>query len=176
MTEELWLAQAKEGNQRAFKALYEIHATPLYRFLRQFTSDTEEVEEWTQRAFIKAFEHLASFDGRSRFSSWLFKLGLNEMRTDRRRDSIVPMVSIDDGASPVDNDKSEQLEWRATMRAWLEELDETKRMVFLLYEVEGYSHAEIASMLEIGESTSRTILTRTKQLLRVRWKKEENAR
>ena len=62
------------------------------------------------------------------------------------------------------------------MRTWLEDLDETKRTVFLLYEVEGYSHAEIASMLEIGESTSRTILSRAKQYLKTKWQNEEAKR
>lgn len=55
------------------------------------------------------------------------------------------------------------------MKVFLDQLDETKRIVFILYEVEGYSHAEIASMLGFGESTSRTVLSRTKQFLKKQW-------
>lgn len=170
--ESQWIDQAKEGDHKAFKLLYERYVTPLYRFMRQFSSDPDETEEWTQRAFIKAFENLHGFDGRARFSSWLFKLALNEMRMDRRRATIVPFIpsNNDDHGSELEPDL---LEWRETMRTWLEDLDETKRTVFLLYEVEGYSHAEIASMLEIGESTSRTILSRAKQYLKTKWQNEE---
>jgi RNA polymerase sigma-70 factor (ECF subfamily) len=173
--ESRWIDQAKEGDHKAFKLLYEQYVTPLYRFMRQFSSDPDEAEEWTQRAFIKAFEHLGGFDGRARFSSWLFKLALNEMRMDRRRATIVPFIASNtDEYSP--EPEPDLIEWRETMRTWLEDLDETKRTVFVLYEVEGYSHAEIASLLEIGESTSRTILSRTKQYLKTRWQNEEVGR
>jgi RNA polymerase sigma-70 factor (ECF subfamily) len=56
----------------------------------------------------------------------------------------------------------------------MDELDESKRAVFVLYEVEGYSHAEIASMLGIAESSSRTYLARAKRHLQQRWNKETN--
>ncbi len=130
------------------------------------------MEEWVQRAFIKAFERLEQFDGRSRFSAWLFKLGLNEMRTDRRRWQIVPFISLEHAEeAPAEFDPME-FEWDHTMRAWVQELDEAKRAVFVLYEIEGYSHAEIAEMLNIGESTSRTFLFRAKRYLKERWKQE----
>lgn len=169
--ESFWVNQAKQGNHKAFKALYEGYVVPLFRFMKQFSSDTDEVEDWTQRAFIKAFEHIGTFDGRARFSSWLFKLALNEMKMDRRRATIVPIISINEDYS-TEQIEPDQFEWNEMMRTWLDDLDETKRMVFVLYEVEGYSHGEIALMLEIGESTSRTILSRTKQHLQNRWQKE----
>jgi RNA polymerase sigma factor (sigma-70 family) len=58
------------------------------------------------------------------------------------------------------------------MKTWMDELDETKRAVFILYEVEGYSHAEIGSMLGIAESSSRTLLARAKRFLQQQWNKE----
>lgn len=169
------IEKAKVGDHEAFRLLYEHHVTPLYRFMRQFSSDPDEAEDWTQRAFIKAFEQMHRFEGRSRFSTWLFKLALNEMRMDRRRATIIPFVSADHEPYSPDPEP-DLLEWRETMRSWLEDLDETKRTVFVLFEVEGYSHAEIAAMLEIGESTSRTILSRTKHYLRTRWQTEEARR
>jgi RNA polymerase sigma-70 factor, ECF subfamily len=169
--ESVWIIKAKEGHQRAFHALYSSYVGPLYRFLKQFSSQSDQVEEWVQRAFIKAFEHLPSFDGRSRFSSWLFRLALNEMRMDWRRSQIVSFV-------PAENEQADAVqeavdfEWKELMRSWMDGLDETKRAVFILYEVEGYSHAEIASMLGIGESSSRTFLMRAKRYLQDRWQKE----
>ncbi|MBI3579239.1 MAG: sigma-70 family RNA polymerase sigma factor [Ignavibacteriales bacterium] len=176
MQEEIqWVNKAREGDHKAFRALYDRNITPLYRFMRQFSPDVHEVEEWVQRAFIKAFQHIHSFDGKARFSTWLFRIALNEMRTDRRRASIIPFTHPDDdgiSSVPSDGNESDIWEWNETMRTWMQELDETKRTVFLLYEVEGYSHAEIASMLEVSESTSRTILSRTKRYLKTRWQQE----
>ncbi len=169
--ETVWIIEAKEGNQSAFRELYDANVSSLFRFLKQFGPDADQVEEWVQRAFIKAFEHLDSFDGRSRFSSWLFRLALNEMRMDWRRRQIVAFVPVGDELEHQSNE-ADPFEWRQLMRTWMDELDETKRAVFILYEVEGYSHAEIGSMLGIAESSSRTLLARAKRFLQNRWTKE----
>jgi RNA polymerase sigma-70 factor, ECF subfamily len=166
-----WITLAKSGNQKAFRVLYEQNVTPLFRFLKQFSQKEGEVQEWVQRAFIKAFEHLDSFDQRSKFSSWLFRLAINEMKMDRRRAQIVQIESLDTLDDMKEPDEP-SFEWRHTMKAWMSELDETKRMVFILYEVEGYSHGEIASSLGIAESSSRTLLVRAKRILQDRWIKE----
>ena len=91
--ETIWIDETKEGDQIPFRELYDANVSRLFRFLKQFGSDTDQVEEWVQRAFIKAFAHLDSFDGRSRFSSWLFRLARNEMRMDWRRGQIVAFVA-----------------------------------------------------------------------------------
>ncbi len=183
MTDESSLIhRARQGEQRAFRLLYEAHVDPLYRFLKQFSGDHHEVEEWVQRAFIKAFRRLESFEGRSRFSTWIFTIGLNEMRTDRRRGTILPFEPLDN-ASPLEAaetdqfqwDDLDQFQWDDLMREWLGELSELKRAISLLFEVEGYSHSEIAEILDIKESSSRTILTRTRHWLRERWDQERRA-
>jgi len=168
------LQHARNGNHAAFRELYNAHVTPLFRFLKQFSADRDEVQDWVQRAFIKAYERLDTFDGRSRFSSWLFRIGINEMKTDRRREMLAPVVS-DPEVEELPVMTPDDFHWKEVMGNWLYELDAIKRMVFLLYEVEGYSHAEIASMLNIGESTSRSILSRTKQWLRNKWQSEEKS-
>jgi RNA polymerase sigma-70 factor (ECF subfamily) len=169
--ETIWIIEAKEGSQSAFRELYNANVLPLYRFLKQFGSDSDQVEEWVQRAFVKAFEHLDSFDSRSRFSSWLFRLALNEMRMDWRRRQIVAFVPVDDEHEDQSHG-TDPFEWKQLMKTWMDELDETKRAVFILYEVEGYTHAEIGSMLGIAESSSRTLLVRAKRFLQDRWIKE----
>ena len=82
------VGRARGGDQKAFRSLYDAHVSPLFRFLSQFSFDREETREWVQRAFINAFGRLDQFDGRSTFSTWLFTIGLNEMRSDRRRKNI----------------------------------------------------------------------------------------
>ncbi len=167
------LVQAADGDQRAYKKLYDRNVSSLYRFLNQFSRSRVDSEEWTQRAFIKAFENLRTFDGQARFSTWLFSIAINEMRMDRRRSGIVQFETIGDDETVSQADEEMDFVWNQTMKTWLDELDPSKRAVFLLYEVEGYSHAEIATMLKIGESTSRTMLARTKQWLREQWNNEE---
>ena len=138
--------------------------------MRQFESDSDQVEEWVQRAFIKAYTNIGQFEQTAKFSTWLFRLALNEMKMDRRTMAIIPLETVyDEDYSAVNT--NEEFEWNDLMKTWLAELSETKRMVFLLYEVEGYSHSEIARMLGVGESTSRTILTRTKQFLQTQWQR-----
>ena len=173
MTDELeLLRRIKEGDHSSFRKLYDTHVNSLYRFLRQFSRDGHEAEEWVQRTFIKAYERIGSFDGHSRFSTWLFAIGLNEMRSDRRRATILAFEPVEEALSIRGSRGEDEFQWEDLMREWLSRLDELKRAVFLLSEVEGYSHAEIAGMLNIKESYSRAILTRTKQWLRDQWNEE----
>lgn len=164
--ESALIARVLSGNTDAFKLLYDVNVDLLYRFLKQFKKSDSDVQELVQRSFIKAYEGLGRFGGRSKFKTWLFQIALNELRSDARRNSIIPFVVSDDSDESLSDDDDNILEWNSTLKTLFDELDETKRAVFILYEVEGYSHMEIASMLDIGESTSRTILTRTKQWLR----------
>jgi RNA polymerase sigma factor (sigma-70 family) len=173
--EQIWINKAKEGNQRAFEKLYDTHVEPLYRFMRQYSKDVFQVEDWVQRAFIKAYKNIASYNATARFSTWLYTIALNEMRTDFRRPNLVVIDSSAQDDHGQYQREDDGFIWDDIMKTWLDELDESKRMVFILYEVEGYSHAEIASMLKIGESASRTLLHRAKYHLKSRWKEEEES-
>lgn len=173
MTDDIGLIdRAAQGEERAFRELYDRHVEPLYRFLRQYSDNAAQVEEWVQRAFIKAFQGIGAFQRTSKFSTWLFTIGLNEMRTDLRRTSIVAFDSRELEAWDGREEPGDFLREEA-VRSSVRELDEAKRSVFLLYEVEGYSHAEIAGMLGIGEGTSRALLSRAKQLLRQKLQMKE---
>ncbi|MBI2428393.1 MAG: RNA polymerase sigma factor [Ignavibacteriales bacterium] len=160
--ESALISRVRNGETDAFKLLYDVNVDLLYRFLKQFRKSDSDVQELVQRSFIKAYEGLTRFSGRSKFKTWLFQIALNELRSDARRNSIIPFVVSDDIDESVSEEGGNILEWNSTLKTLFDELDETKRAVFILYEVEGYSHMEIAAMLDIGESTSRTILTRTK--------------
>ena len=173
--ESHWIERCREGDHRAFRLLYEHNVSGLYRFLLQFAASTGDVEEWVQRAFVKAFEHLREFDERASFSTWLFRIGVNEMRTDLRRRKILILETEDRASAVAGEDESERFPWSETIRAALDSLDDLKRSVFILYEVEGFSHREIADMLNIEESHSRTILTRPKSLLRAQLQHERSA-
>jgi RNA polymerase sigma-70 factor (ECF subfamily) len=165
-SESALVEKGKMGNQRAFKLLFERNVEKLYRFLRQFTKNSDEVEDWVQRAFIKAFINIDKFQERSKFSTWLIRIGINEMRTDFRKNDLFRSTGDEGEEIYLQLYLQEQaFEWEHDMKIYLNELEETKRAVFILYEVEGYSHAEISEMLEISESSSRTNLHRAKKLL-----------
>lgn len=171
--EHTTIRAVRRGSRKACNQLYDLHAESLYRFLRQYSDDGAQVEDWVQRAFIKALKNIDSFSGSSRFSTWLFTIALNEIRTDKRRQ---PLVFIDPAElHEISEDQSSDFEWNDTMKFLLADLDITKRTIFLLHEVEGYAHAEIGSMLSITANLSRTILCRTKTILRDKWESLRNA-
>jgi len=173
--ETILINKGKQGDQRAFKKLYDLHAVQLYRFMRQYSQDEIQVEDWVQRSFIKAFSNIETFSGTSRFSTWLFTIALNEMRTDFRKPNIIVFNITELERYHALEEHNTCFEWNDIMKSWLSELDEAKRTVFVLFEVEGYSHSEIASILNINENASRTLLHRAKQLLKTKWESTEKA-
>jgi RNA polymerase sigma-70 factor (ECF subfamily) len=131
------------------------------------------VEDVVQRAFIKAFTKLESFNENARFSTWLFAIAINELRTDQRSRSLVFIDPTE--LYEIKEEPAIDFEWHDTMKTLLKDIEPIKRAVFLLYEVEGYSHNEIGSILGITENLSRTLLCRTKNILRIKWKSFKDA-
>ncbi len=168
-TEEIQLIKnALKGNQNAFNQLYNHHVDQLFRFLHQFSKNRQEVQDWTQRAFIKAFSKLNSFKLESRFKTWLFTIGLNEMRSDRRSGPEFiefPETFSESEFTQPDAEEAEFDNWIIAKDA-IRTLTPDKRMILLLHVAEGYSHQEIGEILSIQEGTSRIILHRAKKELR----------
>ncbi len=166
INESALIERGKLGHQRAFKILFENNVDKLYRFMNQFSKNTDEVEDWVQRAFIKAFLNIDKFREKSKFSTWLIRIGINEMKTDYRKTSLFTSTESDEAENPLHLYSQEpSFEWEYDMKIYLDELEETKRAIFILYEVEGYSHQEISEILDISESSSRTNLHRAKKIL-----------
>ena len=166
-TEEIKLInQAVAGDQNAFKELYNHHVDALFCFLNQFSKDRELIKDWTQRAFIKAFSKLESFKQQSRFKTWLFTIGLNEMRTDLRSEVHFEEIEENELTDFNDDSENDSPELWMTAKKAIRNLDPEKKMILLLHVAEGYSHREIGEMLSIKEGSSRIILHRAKEELR----------
>ena len=167
-TEEQELVNsAIKGNQNAFRYLYQQYVDQLFRFLLQFSENRQEVQDWTQRAFIKAFTRLNTFKMQSRFKTWLFTIAINEMKMDRRSD--FEFTEFSESTYPNDSenfisDIEDSENWIKTKTA-LKQLQPLKRIVFLLHVAEGYTHEHISEILSIKEGASRTILHRAKKEL-----------
>jgi RNA polymerase sigma-70 factor (ECF subfamily) len=167
VTDEL-VRRAQAGDQTAFRDLYQQLAGRVYALCLRLTGDAGAAEERTQDVFVRAWDKLRSFRGESAFSSWLHRLAvnvvMNERRTTIRREQrVTPMATpevLERGKGEPTVGLSIDLE-----RA-IAALPEGAREVFVLYDIEGYSHGEIAELTGIAEGTSKAQLFRARQLLR----------
>jgi len=160
---DLAAAVAGSGDEAAFRVLYRRHTPALYRLaLRLGGGDAPWAEELVQRAWIKAVEGLRSFGWRSSLSTWLGGIAINcarELWREARTRGEAPLEEIP-AASPRGADERMDLE-----RA-IERLPDGYRRVFVLHDVEGYTHEEIGDLLGIETGTSKSQLARARQRLR----------
>ncbi len=161
--------RAQQGDRAAFEALYRAHAGRVYALCLRLTADAAQAEERTQDAFVRAWERLATFRGESAFSSWLYRLTVNEVllgrRAERRREQRV--VTTDDPAAlerlrDATAGPGNALDLERAVAA----LPPGAREVFVLHDVEGYRHEEIAELTGIAVGTSKAQLFRARRLLR----------
>lgn len=158
---------AQRGDVDAFESLYRQHVGKIYGLCLRMLREPTAAEELTQEVFVLAWRKLGSFRGASAFSTWLFRLAANavlgHLRSQGRWDErfVAPGDEILErtGASPRP-DRGIDLERAITA------LPPAARMVFLLSQVEGYRHAEIAELIGIAEGTSKAHLHHARQQLR----------
>jgi RNA polymerase sigma-70 factor, ECF subfamily len=165
------VARAQAGDQTAFRDLYRQHAGRVYALCLRLTGDGREAEERTQDVFVRLWDKLRSFRGESAFSSWLHRLAvnvvLNERRTTGRREQRVMLAEEHGDAVGAQHGSSHE---RPILSIDLEraiaELPDGAREVFVLFDIEGYGHGEIAELTGIAEGTSKAQLFRARRLLR----------
>lgn len=153
---------ALDGSQAAYRILYDRYVDELFRFMLQFKPSRTEVADLVQQAFIKCFSKLQQFQHKSSFKTWLFGIAIKELQMELRKWKDKEYEPLEDDLLPVLPGDLDEM----SIRVYINKLDEPKRLVFLLFEVEGYAHKEIAGFLEIQESYSRTLLTRAKMELK----------
>jgi len=159
--------RAQQGDQAAFEALYRAHVGRVYALCLRLTTDAAHAEELTQDAFVRAWERLAGFRGESAFASWLYRLTVNVVflhgRATRRRELRV--FATDDPAA-LEGAHSEEGGGRVDLERAMAGLPPGARQVFVLHDVEGYRHEEIARLTGIAVGTSKAQLFRARRLLR----------
>jgi RNA polymerase sigma-70 factor (ECF subfamily) len=161
--------RAQQGDQSAFEALYHGHVGRVYALCLRLTADVVQAEERTQDAFVRAWERLATFRGESAFSSWLHRLAVNEVfrvqRATRRRAQRV-FTSEDPGALERADDWPDAPGVAMDLERAVAALPPGAREVFVLHDVEGYRHEEIAGLTGVAVGTSKAQLFRARRLLR----------
>ncbi len=162
------ISRARDGDKQAFEQLYRENVGRVYALCLRMMGDSAMADELTQDAFVRAWQKLDSFRGESAFSSWLHRLTVNlilqNRRSDRRRSSW--LVTSDDpelvGATPTESPISTAIDLEDAIRR----LPPGAREVFVLHDVEGYRHSEIAELAGIAPGTSKAQLHRARRLLR----------
>lgn len=160
------VAAAAAGDTLAFERLYRRHSLRIHNLARRMMG-AQEADELTQDIFIRAWQKLATFRGESAFGTWLYRLGVNlilerrswwTLHRSRHVDDAEPLERI--ATAPVRTDLSMDFETAIAT------LPPGAREVFVLHDVEGYKHREIADLLGISAGTSKGQLHRARMLLR----------
>jgi len=162
--------QARHGDEQAFEALYRRHRNRVHGIVwRLCGGDSALAEDILQEAFVRAWTKLNSFRGDSRFSTWLYRLAVNVALSDRRirvrrleRETALEgrAERTATGAKDVYADKNMDLEQA------IAKLPERARTVLVLFDIEGYSHAEIAEIADMAVGSSKAQLHRARKLIR----------
>jgi RNA polymerase sigma-70 factor (ECF subfamily) len=168
-TAELRLVRAAQGGDLvAFERLYRDNERKVFGLCFRLSSDPALAEELTQEVFVRAWRKLASFRGASAFSSWLYPLTVNvalsERRSRRRRDARI--VATEDPARLEPAPRAPAPETGFDLQKAMAALPPGARAVFVLHDVEGRTHEEIAAMLKLAPGTSKAQLFRARRLLR----------
>ena len=158
------------GDLRAFERLYHLHASRMKSVARNLLGSVSEAEDAIQETFLKLQRSVASFRGQSSFATWTFRILINtcyDARRSRLRKKEVAHDEPGDTPSyPEPRAASAHPALRIALERALAQLTRHQRDVFLLYEVEGFRHSEIASILEISEAASKNTLFQAKKNLR----------
>jgi RNA polymerase sigma-70 factor (ECF subfamily) len=160
--------RARNGDQVAFKALYDANVDRVFRLCFRMVGDENLAREFTQDAFVRVWECLDQFRGDSAFSTWTHSVavsvvlnGLRKVDRHRRRERSLedagPLGRRPKGPDPGVTDR---------LKEAVEGLPEIYRTVFLLYDLEGFPHGEIAEVLGVAVGTSKARLFRARELLR----------
>jgi RNA polymerase sigma-70 factor (ECF subfamily) len=167
--------RAQQGDSDAFASLFHAHKARIYSICLRMTNNTAEAEDLTQDAFMQVFRKLATFRGDSALSTWLYRIAVNTVLMHFRKKAL-RQISLDE---PYNQDarqvrreygtKDDRLSGcvdRIALTRAIRELPDGYRTIFLLHEVEGYEHQEIAELLDCSVGNSKSQLHKAK--LRIR--------
>ncbi len=174
-SESQLIARAQRGEEEAFAALFEIHKRRVYSLCLRMTADPAEAEDLSQEAFLQLFRKISTFRGESAFSTWLHRLVVNVVLMHLRKKGV-QKISLDE----VDNSQAEPVKReygdddrrllgsvdRITLNNVIEELPPGYRAIFVLHDVEGYEHNEIARIMDCSVGNSKSQLHKARLKLR----------
>ena len=169
------IERAKVGDAQAFQALYDKHKRRVYSLCLRMTANTAEAEDLTQEAFLQLYRKIATFRGESAFSTWLHRLSVNVVLMHLRKKSL-PVVSLEETTQGEDDTPkkdfgAEDLALagsidRLQLQRAVDDLPPGYRTIFVLHDVEGYEHNEIATIVGCSIGNSKSQLHKARMKLR----------
>jgi RNA polymerase sigma-70 factor (ECF subfamily) len=169
------IERAKQGDAQAFQALYDKHKRRVYSLCLRMTANTAEAEDLTQEAFLQLYRKIGTFRGESAFSTWLHRLSVNVVLMQLRKKSL-PVVSLEETTQGEDDTPkkdfgAEDLALagsidRLQLQKAVDDLPPGYRMIFVLHDIEGYEHNEIATIVGCSIGNSKSQLHKARMKLR----------
>ena len=165
---------AQHGDEAAFRALFEAHKRGVHALCLRMTRSAADAEDLTQETFLTVFRKIATFRGESAFSTWLYRLAVNQtlMHLRRKRshevsvDEVETLPEAPGWELPVHDLRLEGTVDRITLKAAVTGLPPGYRAAFVLHDIEGYQHPEIARMMNWSVGNSKSQLSRARRKLR----------
>lgn len=162
------ILRAQQGDQAAFKEIYQQHYRRIYALCWRMLADKDSAEDVCQEVFVQLWQKITNFRGESKFSTWLHSVATNivigylrKQKNWLQRIFSIENHEMDDAT--VENDDHAELD---ILDQKIQLLPERARLVFVLFAVEGYRHEEIAKMLNMAVGSSKSQYHRAKQLLK----------
>lgn len=168
------IQRAQQGDPDAFASLFHAHKGKVYSVCLRMTNNTAEAEDLTQEAFMQVFRKLSTFRGDAALSSWLYRIAVNTVlmhfrKKNRRYVSLDEAYKNDKHLLRECGSKDKHLSgcvYRIALTRAIGELPDGYRQIFLLHEVGGYEHQEIADLLDCSIGNSKSQLHKAKRKIR----------
>ena len=161
------VAKCQEGDLDAFETIYRRHSPSVYNLAYRMVGNRAEAEDLLQEIFLQAYNKLSSFEGRAAFGTWLYRLAVNRCLDHLRsaasqRQSLTK--SFEESPEPL---AVHETTWhRLDLERAILQLPHSYRSAFLLYDVEGLGHREVADILGVAEGTSKSLVHKARLKLR----------
>lgn len=166
--ESLLIRRAREGDARAFEGLYRRLVSRVYGLCLRLTADPSVAEEMTQETFVRVWQKLHLFRGDRPFAPWLLTVATNVVLSDRRkrRRTVDREDPIEDAPPPAVRPTSVAAGAGVDLERAIRTLPDGARTVFVLHDVEGFRHEDIAGALGVSVGTTKSQLHRARRMLR----------
>lgn len=157
----------KKGERKAQEQLYQLYSSKLFSVCLKYSPSKAEAEDNLQDSFLTIFNKIGQYKFKGSFEGWLRKIAVNTVLQKYRKTSVFDMVTdeIEGEVTVTVEEDSISLEYLLSL---IQELPDRYRLTFNLYVLDGYSHKEIAQMLNISEGTSKSNLARARVILKKR--------
>jgi RNA polymerase sigma-70 factor (ECF subfamily) len=171
----------RRGDRDEFARLVDAYSGPIYRLALKMLGSPQDAEDALQTTFLKAFQHLRDFEGRSSLATWLYRIAANEalMTLRRKRPELSLTDLVPEGAEDEDYEPTQFTDWcclpeeeyltseaRQALDSAIQRVPEALRIVFLLRDIQGLSIQATAQVLDLSEAAVKTRLLRARLRLR----------